>query len=46
MTNWVEGEMTNPSTLIHELVVLPDCHFLFMHLTGTPVKSEHLIKKG
>ncbi|GBO44570.1 hypothetical protein AVEN_205067-1 [Araneus ventricosus] len=45
MTNWVEGKLTNLSTLHHELVVLPDCHLPFMHLTGTPVKNEHLIKK-
>ncbi|GBN40136.1 hypothetical protein AVEN_161149-1 [Araneus ventricosus] len=39
------GKMTNPSTLINELVVLPDCHLLLMHLTGTPLKNENLIRK-
>ncbi|GBM09230.1 hypothetical protein AVEN_37097-1 [Araneus ventricosus] len=45
MTNWVEGKMTNPTTLIQELVVLPECHLHFLQLTGTPGENEHLIKK-
>ncbi|GBM49766.1 hypothetical protein AVEN_60497-1 [Araneus ventricosus] len=38
--------MANPSEFIYELVVLPDCHLLFLQLIGTPIKNEHLIKKG
>ncbi|GBL72097.1 hypothetical protein AVEN_115107-1 [Araneus ventricosus] len=45
MTNWVEGKMTNPSTQIQELVVLPECHLPFLKLTRTPGQNEHLIKK-
>ncbi|GBN91411.1 hypothetical protein AVEN_33985-1 [Araneus ventricosus] len=45
MTNWVEGKMTNPSTLIQELVVLPECHLPFLQLNGTSGKNEHPIKK-
>ncbi|GBN63817.1 hypothetical protein AVEN_112966-1 [Araneus ventricosus] len=45
MTNWVEGKMTNPSTMIQEFVVLPECHLPLMQITGTPGKNEHLIKK-
>ncbi|GBM76137.1 hypothetical protein AVEN_272982-1 [Araneus ventricosus] len=37
--------MTNSSALIYELVVLPDCHFPILQLTGTLVKTEHLIEK-
>ncbi|GBL86587.1 hypothetical protein AVEN_49542-1, partial [Araneus ventricosus] len=37
--------MTNPSTLIQELVVLPACHLPFLQLTGTPGEKEHLVKK-
>ncbi|GBN13664.1 hypothetical protein AVEN_66188-1 [Araneus ventricosus] len=45
MTNWGEGKMTNPFTLIQELVVLPECHLTFLQLTGTPRKNGNLIKK-
>ncbi|GBN54721.1 hypothetical protein AVEN_35226-1, partial [Araneus ventricosus] len=45
MTNWMDGLMTDSSTIILELVVVPDYHLLFIHLTGTPVMNEHLIKK-
>ncbi|GBM83078.1 hypothetical protein AVEN_73078-1 [Araneus ventricosus] len=44
MTTWVEGKMTNPSTLIQDLVVLPECHLPFLKLTGTPGENEHPIK--
>ncbi|GBL72333.1 hypothetical protein AVEN_115277-1 [Araneus ventricosus] len=45
MTNWVEGKMTNPSTLIQELIVLPECPLPFLQVTGTPGENEHLMKK-
>ncbi|GBO39925.1 hypothetical protein AVEN_89543-1 [Araneus ventricosus] len=45
MTNWVEDKMTNPSTLIPELVVPPECRLLFLHFTDTPGGNEHLIKE-
>ncbi|GBM95013.1 hypothetical protein AVEN_271030-1 [Araneus ventricosus] len=42
MTNWVEGKMSNPSTLNQELVVLSECHLPFPQLT--PGENEHFIK--
>ncbi|GBM04598.1 hypothetical protein AVEN_93995-1 [Araneus ventricosus] len=35
-------KMTNPSTLIHELVVLPDYDLPFMHLADTPQSETEL----
>ncbi|GBN45490.1 hypothetical protein AVEN_90876-1 [Araneus ventricosus] len=37
--------MTNPYTLIQELVVLPECYLPFLQLTGTPGENNHLFKK-
>ncbi|GBL72371.1 hypothetical protein AVEN_33708-1 [Araneus ventricosus] len=45
MTNRVKAKMANPSMLIPELVVLPECHLPFLQFTGTPEKNEHIIKK-
>ncbi|GBN04208.1 hypothetical protein AVEN_116351-1 [Araneus ventricosus] len=43
MPKCVEGKMTNLSTLIQELVVLPECHLPFLQLTGTPGENEQFI---
>ncbi|GBM94205.1 hypothetical protein AVEN_55755-1 [Araneus ventricosus] len=37
--------MKNTSTLIQELIVLPECHLPILQLTGTPEGNDHLIQK-